>query len=454
MPRRKQPAKKAAESTTVLYKAGDAATRSTVSLVHRAGRRSYELRWWDPALRDGRGNYRYTRLGHMRREDGERAAQDAAKLLATTGSSDPNRPRTPVEIFARYLEQQYPTDADAERVKEVAPKTEADERRAVDLWLAFFAVDRPAAKAPSPGVTRDLRKLDGATIHRYVAARKAGRIEVQGRQVGRMPRRVAEGEEAPRRTCSDTTAWNDVRFLKAVLTWATTYVDEDGVRLLETNPIAGVKTRKNRNPVREKLTATYDRYQRLREHCDQLGDGYFGYFMDFVEATGHRVSQICALRVSDRRRQPDADAPFGRVRTRPDASKARWDTWDPVSEEAARAIDAAIARRGAIGDVYIFQAPGARGRAADAAGQPWSKWHVRDLLQRAEAAAGLDVRGRFHEYRRKRNQELERAGVPRAVRQRLMQWKTPAMLDLYDAGSAQEIAAAVGAEIPKLRGDA
>jgi hypothetical protein len=49
-----------------------------------------------------------------------------------------------------------------------------------------------------------------------------------------------------------------------------------------------------------------------------------------------------------------------------------------------------------IGNRYLFRAPIAKGK-------PWSRWHARDLLERAEAAAELDPvdGGDFHPYRRK-----------------------------------------------------
>ena len=55
----------------------------------------------------------------------------------------------------------------------------------------------------------------------------------------------------------------------------------------------------------------------------------------------------------------------------------------------------ALRQRGAVGDVYLFQAPKGKGK-------PWSRWHARDLLERAEAAAGIArlEGGDFHPYRR------------------------------------------------------
>lgn len=49
-----------------------------------------------------------------------------------------------------------------------------------------------------------------------------------------------------------------------------------------------------------------------------------------------------------------------------------------------------------IGEQYLFPAPKAKGK-------PWSRWHARDLLERAEAAAELSPvdGGDFHPYRRK-----------------------------------------------------
>ena len=60
-----------------------------------------------------------------------------------------------------------------------------------------------------------------------------------------------------------------------------------------------------------------------------------------------------------------------------------------------------------IGNQYLFPAPKAKGK-------PWSRWHARDLLEDAEAAAELEPikGGDFHPYRRKWATERKRLSMP------------------------------------------
>lgn len=64
------------------------------------------------------------------------------------------------------------------------------------------------------------------------------------------------------------------------------------------------------------------------------------------------------------------------------------------------ALDRAISANSVIGDTPIFQLPRA---SKPGAPKPWTRWHARDLLERAELMAGLEPvkGGDFHPFRRK-----------------------------------------------------
>jgi hypothetical protein len=111
----------------------------------------------------------------------------------------------------------------------------------------------------------------------------------------------------------------------------------------------------------------------------------FGPFLDLVEALGWRVSAICQLWASDIDRSTSATAPHGRIRKRGEVDKEGVEMWVPMSEDVRRAVDQLLERNPAIGDTPLFSAPGnGTGRRPKA----WSRWHARDLHERAQRAAG------------------------------------------------------------------
>ncbi len=64
-------------------------------------------------------------------------------------------------------------------------------------------------------------------------------------------------------------------------------------------------------------------------------------------------------------------------------------------ERARESLDTIVRVHPTIGDGFLFPAP-------KRAEKPWSRWHARDLLERAEEAAGIDhlEGGAFHPFRR------------------------------------------------------
>ena len=92
------------------------------------------------------------------------------------------------------------------------------------VFLKFFGKHR------KPG-TLSQRDWD-----RFIRARRAGRVGPSGRPVSN---RIIE---------------YDLKFLLAVLNWAARSRDEEGRLLLESNPLRGLKTPKQKNPARVLLT--------------------------------------------------------------------------------------------------------------------------------------------------------------------------------------------------------
>lgn len=116
--------------------------------------------------------------------------------------------------------------------------------------------------------------------------------------------------------------------------------------------------------------------------------------------------------------------------------------WVPLSAPARTALEQVLAIRQVVGDVWLFPSP-------KLDGQPWTRWHARDLLERTEKAAKLDHIGGWHTFRRKwvtERKHLSLADVAAAGG-----WKTPRTLELAYARPDDETMLAVVTEPRKLR---
>lgn len=318
------------------------------------------LRWWDPTATGrrkggGTGNYRWRSLGHRDREVAlAEARQLAAQLLAASEAMARNR-ITLTALFAAYEEK-------VSRFKKGQQPRE-DARRMV-LWTTFL------------GGETDPSEINSADLEEFVRARRAGAIKLP-------PPHVLKPNP------TDSTIGADIVFLQSVLNWGVR------ARLLESNPVARFKRPKTKNPKRP--VASYDRYLAVREKADEVDpQRLFGPFLDLIESLGWRVSAVCQIWASDIDRACTREAPFGRIRKRGEVDKEGVGMWVPLTETGRAAIDRILELNPVVGNAYLFPSPKKKGR-------PWSRWHARDLLERAERAAGIDPQdgGDFHPYRRK-----------------------------------------------------
>jgi integrase len=329
------------------------------------------LRWWDSALPNG-GNWRWRSLHHTDQKRGEEQARELAAQILAAGQAVVSGRLTVADLFGRY-------ERDVTAHKKGAQP--AEDRRRMALWQIEL------------GSTFDVGALDFRRVDQFVRKRRAGGIVVPGR--------TEQGRAIPQTTlrpASDTTAGADIIFLQSVLNWATNYIQSDGSRLIDQNPLRGYKRPKNRNPQRPR--ATYDRFLAVRAKADEADpQQLFGSFLDLVEALGWRVSSICALRASDIDPSTSKTAPFGRIHKRGEVDKEGVDMWVPLSQPGRAAIDHIRAVNPCLGDAPLFPAP----RPATEEPTPWRRWHARDLLERAEKLAEVEPLkgGDFHPYRRK-----------------------------------------------------
>ena len=151
------------------------------------------------------------------------------------------------------------------------------------------------------------------------------------------------------RPVSDRTIEYDLKFLLAVLNWAARSRDEEGGLLLESNPLRGLKTPKQKNPARVLLTDA--EYEALLKAA-LLMDWRFRVALVIAHETGHRIGAIRQLRWSD------IDMEGRTIRWRAEHEKTGHEHRTPVTAEALDALEEARRQNPGIGDAPLLPAPG------------------------------------------------------------------------------------------------
>lgn len=317
-----------------------------VTLIERAkGRLS--LRLWNPLKR----NYDWRALKHGDRELGEEQARNLSGQLLAQTVAHARGGVLLVELFGRY---------EREVSKYRKGRQPKEHRRRMDLWQLFL------------GDEFDVVALDHPKIDEFVHWRRAESPDVRAGTIGA-----------------------DIVFLQAVLNWATRVRLPTGKPLLTENAIRTYERPRTSNP--RQPVVSYDRFLKLRKVADQVDPQHlFGPFLDLVEDRGWRVSALCGLWASDVDRHRAKTSPYGRLRKRGALDKEGVEMWVPLTQRARQAIDLILKRNPVVGDRPLFPSP----RKAE---RPWSRYHARDLLERAEKRAKLEpiAGGDFHPFRRK-----------------------------------------------------
>jgi len=298
--------------------------------------------------------------GHADREKAKAEADTAAAKLAKQET-----PRPPEDVTLRTLFDIYGS--------EVTPqKSERDQRyeaSASEMLLRFFGLERKAK-------TLNRRDWDA-----FIRDRTSGRVR---------PAKKTKASKVRSRTVA-----RDLKFLSAVLRWATMAGDGKGGYLLDRNPVQGFPLPKGtpRRPV-----VSQGRYRAMLKVAGSV-DWRFRLALVLAHETGHRIGAIRNLRWSD------ADLERARMRWRGETDKLGREHVTPLTGAAVKALKAARRRKPAIGDAWIFPAP-------EDASEPCSRFLMRDWWLRAEESAELEhVDGLgWHGLRRKFGEELK--GVP------------------------------------------
>ena len=327
----------------------------------------YQIEWRDNGRRLTRS------LGHR---DWVRAKRQADEVAADFAVHQPNgkaaaepEPLTLEKLFDIYGEEVTPTKGE---------HTQRHDRVAMRMFLGFFGRNRSPA-------TLSQRDWD-----RFIRARRAGQTGPSGKPV------------------SNRTIEHDLKLLIAVFNWAAKSRDEQGRLLLESNPLKGLKTPKEKNPTR--IVLAEEEYRALLKVARKV-DWRFHVALVLAHETGHRIGAIRQLRWSD------VDLVGGVVRWRAEHEKTGYEHRTPITAEAVAALEEARRHNPGIGEMPLLPAPKDPGGCMSPA-------LARDWWNKAVARAGLGPkRGRgWHSLRRKFASDL--MNQPLKVLCELGGWKT------------------------------
>jgi len=261
------------------------------------------------------------------------------------------------------------------------PRQQVEDLRCIDFWGNVL------------GPETDVRRIGHTVMAKACANRMSGAIDSHGRH-------VPEGE---RRPVGARTVESDVKWLNAVMNWATKHVTAEGEYLIEANPIRGFKPPRELNPRRP--IRTQDEYEAILAVSDQVTmyeqwglrrqriRSYLTEALAIVNGTGRRISAVRCLTYADLLLD---EGPYGSIRWRKEHDKSGRETIVPISPEVRAAIDRIIAERPGIGAACLFPAP--RDPNKPVRYELLSEW-----LHKAERLAGIEpLEGScWHAYRRK-----------------------------------------------------
>ena len=296
-------------------------------------------------------------LGHRDQERAKQQADEAAAKLGTHQKLAPEK-LTLQTLFEIYGREVTPGKS---------PGVQTMDRQTAMLFLNLFGVMRSASSLSQRDVTA------------FTRAREAGRLK-PGRKVG--PRTIEK----------------NLRWLLAVLNWATLAGDGQGNYLLARNPLKGLPLPKEQNPNRPIIAEKH--YMAMLGIADQV-DWRFRAALVIAHETGHRIGAIRRLRWSD------VDLVQSMIRWQASNDKIGMKHETPLTPEAVQAFEEVRKHNPGIGEAWVFPAPKNDSEAC-------SRHLMRDWWKRAEAIAGLkhEKRMGWHGLRRKFATDLKTVPLP------------------------------------------
>lgn len=341
--------KKARPAKRFSYSCGERGRNRVRVFEHAENDGRLMLEFFEPSNCGKRPTPKRIALGHRDTERAKVQAEELALKLRQAESEKSSGPVTLATLFDIYVSEVTPTKG---------VQKQMHDKLCVQLFLKAFG-NRPAA-------TLSRREWD-----RFIRDRRSGTLR---------PTSVKR-----RRMVRDRVIAYDLRFLLAVLNWATVSSDGRGSALLERNPLKGLPMPREESPRRPMVSE--DEYEQLMRVADRVHRS-FGLALILARETGHRIGAIRHLRWSD------VDLTKRVVRWRGENDKIGFEHVTPLTPSAVAALEGERQARPAIAGAWIF---------ADASGQVYDRFHFTDWWQRAITAAELppvERRG-WHSLRRR-----------------------------------------------------
>lgn len=310
------------------YKAGEKG-RNRVRAFERDSGIIY-LEFWEAGERER------VSTGHRNREKAKQQADELAARFAEESPEEEEDLRLG-PLFNKYLRIRTP---------QVSEQQQKFHRRIAELFCRYFGRDRRV---------EEINRQDWDQFQR---ARRSGEIDASGLK-------VSDGEREGR---GARIVAKDLKGLNAVCNWG---VQAD---LLDHNPVQGYPYPREESPNRPVLSE--ERFQAMLEVAGEV-DWRFRLALVLADETGHRIGSIRRLRWSD------LDLEEGVARWRGSEDKMANEHLTALSEPAVEALKRAQSEQAAIGEAWVFPAPGD-------ASEPCSRHLMRDWWLRAEELADLD----------------------------------------------------------------
>lgn len=312
-------------------------------------------------------------LGHRDREAAKGKAEEVAAALRRAEAPMGAAPTLQM-LFDNYVREVTPQKGKSKQ---------QHDRRAARMFLEFV------------GMTRRAHTLNRRDWDAFITWRRHGS---DGR-VGRV-----RGAPVRNRIIA-----YDLRFLLAVLNWATMARD-NGAILLDRNPLKGLPVPVETSPQRPMLTL--EQYRALLAASARVNP-LLRLALVLAHETGHRIGAVRLLLWSD------VNWEDGKIRWRCETDKIRWEHTTPISVTALEALAEARRQRPSLGGAWVFPAPGKPS-------EPCSRHLLRDWWQRAEVLAGIPHSARlgWHALRRQWATDMK-AYLPLKDLCELGGWKDP-----------------------------
>jgi integrase len=326
--------------------------------------RLYEARPGGPIMRSTWINGKEDRrsLGHRDRELATRQAYELLSGLLANEQAIREESLTLGMLARMYLESPQ-HQAKGER-------GQREDKRKLDRVVAFLGADR------------NILSLSESDVRRYTMARRQGDPSLQGVK--------------PNQSVRDRAIEADLLTLQWALNWGVRERRSSGRRLIQENPLHGIRLPRERNPRRPVMR--HDIYLKLLKVAGEVHP-LLKLALVVAEGTGRRISAWRNLRWDD------VDFQAGEIRWRAQFDKSGFEDVRPMSDAVKDALREARKAQRAIGSAPVFPAPKDPTRPCDR--------HLLDnWLRRAFPKAGLkqEPGGLWHTLRRK--WATERKGYP------------------------------------------